>query len=348
MQASVLPSIDTVAIAFVRGLVAAARDRGCDVDAWLRATGIAPLALHAPGAVVTADQYIALFRLAVQQLQDEGLGFFSRAMRPGSYALVMHALMDCGTMERAVRRLGQGYGLLLDDARFDCLEQEGLLGLRLHLPAQPTREREYVHEFLLRVFLHSLVWLQGGRLRAERIEFAIAPPAHVTDYRTVFPGDVRFERECSALWFSQRALAEPIRRDGAALREFLALAPGHVVVPRRTDRTTIARVRRLLQSERPRWPDLPAVADALHVSVSALQRKLAAEGSTFQEVRTGLRRDLAMVRLHSSDVPLAEVAAELGFADNAAFQRAFKAWTGMAPGAYRLHGSTPTRAAGSS
>lgn len=329
----------TVSMAFVKGMLSAARDQQPDWTSWVEALGIQPELMDEPGARVTADQYIALYRVLRARLNDEGLGFFSRAMRPGSYALVMRSLISASTLAHAARRLANGYGLLLDDAGFDVAPDGALLGLRLFLPAQTTREPAYVHEFMLRVFLHSLVWLSGGELRARRIDFACAAPPHAGEYATVFPGAVTFGQPASALWFDAEALAGPVQRDSAALREYLAKAPGHVVLPRRTDRRMIARVRQYLQQARPAWPDLPAVADALHVSVKSMQRKLLAEGSSFKEVRNELRRDIAVQRLNTSTVPLAAIADELGFADNAAFQRAFKAWTGTAPGTYRSRGS---------
>ena len=75
------------------------------------------------------------------------------------------------------------------------------------------------------------------------------------------------------------------------------------------------------------------------MAASTLQRRLAADGTSFQALKDELRRDLAIVRLNTSTVPLATLADELGFADSAAFQRAFKGWTGSAPGAYRRGGA---------
>ena len=100
-----------------------------------------------------------------------------------------------------------------------------------------------------------------------------------------------------------------------------------------------ARVRSHLQQAQPAWPDLAATADALHMAASTLQRRLATDGTSFQALKDELRRDLAIVRLNTSTVPLAALAYELGFADSAAFQRAFKHWTGSAPGAYRRDGA---------
>ena len=71
------------------------------------------------------------------------------------------------------------------------------------------------------------------------------------------------------------------------------------------------------------------------MSVSALQRHLAVEGKSFQVLKDELRRDMAIVRLTSTDAALSAIAAELGFADGTAFQRAFKSWTGSTPGVYR-------------
>jgi len=196
----------------------------------------------------------------------------------------------------------------------------------------------FLHELLLRVFWRVLAWLAGGQLPAARFDFAFESPPYSGSYGKIFPAPLRFDCSRSAFWFDANWLPSPVRRDEAALRAFLADARTQVIVPRRGDDLLSARVRSHLQHAQPAWPDLVATAQALHMSSSTLQRRLAGEGTTFQSLKDELRRDTAIVRLHASTVPLATLAFELGFADSAAFQRAFKVWTGSAPGAYRRGG----------
>ena len=135
-----------------------------------------------------------------------------------------------------------------------------------------------------------------------------------------------------------------MRRDESALRAFLADAQTYIILPRRGEDSVGARVRTHLQQAQPAWPawpawpDLEGAAAALHMSSSTLQRHLASEGTSFRSLKDELRRDIAIVRLNTSAVPLATLAWELGFVDSAAFQRAFKGWTGNAPGSYRRKG----------
>lgn len=154
----------------------------------------------------------------------------------------------------------------------------------------------------------------------------------------LFPAPLVFEQRQSAFWFDATLLQEPVRRDEAALRAFLADAQTYVIVPWRSDDAVSARVRSHLQQKQPTWPNLETTAAALHMAPSTLQRRLAGEGTTFQSLKDELRRDIAIVRLNTSAVPLTTLAYDLGFADSSAFQRAFKGWTGSAPGTYRLVG----------
>ena len=95
---------------------------------------------------------------------------------------------------------------------------------------------------------------------------------------------------------------------------------------------------------------------ALNISPGALKCRVEEGGWSFQAIKDPLRRDLAINRRAKTRQALAEVAAELGFADSAAFYRAFVRWTGMAPAHYRqrlqaagngslslIHISEPTR-----
>jgi AraC-like DNA-binding protein len=54
-----------------------------------------------------------------------------------------------------------------------------------------------------------------------------------------------------------------------------------------------------------------------------------------------LRRDLAIHRLTQTRDSISDIANTLGLGDIASFYRAFRGWTGVAPGAYRRDGGAP-------
>lgn len=330
-----LPPPVTISIALVHGMLSGLCERGQAVEAFLGAAGIGPELLEQANARVTAAQYVALFRTLTDRLDDEALGLLSRPLKRGSFALMARSAIGAGTLEVAMRRIARTFGLLQDDVVLEPVREQGLAGLALRFSNPSAQRLLFLHQMLLRIVWRLLAWLAGGRLTIARFDFAFEPPPEASGYGKVFPGVLRFGQPQSAFWFEAALLQTPVRRDEAALRAFLAISQAEVIVPRRADDAVSARVRSHLQHAQPAWPDLAATADALHMSTSTLQRRLASEGISFQSLKDQLRRDIAIVRLSTSKVPLAALAHELGFADSAAFQRAFKCWTGSAPGAYR-------------
>ena len=332
-----LPSPVTVPIAFVHGMLSGVASRGIGGEAFLADAAIDPVLLTQPGARVTADQYVALFQSLTDRLDDDLLGFLPRPLRRGSFALIVRSAAAEDTLALALRRAARTFGLLQTEIDLQLVQDAPLAGIRLHFHDPAAGQQVFLHELLLRSFWRLLAWLAGGRLPAARFDFAFAAPAHAGSYGKIFPAPLCFGQPQSAFWFDARHLPQPVRQDKPAVRAFLADARAHIIVPRRADQAS-ERVRLHLQQAQPAWPDLGHTAAALHMAASTLQRRLAADGTSYQALKDALRRDLAIVRLNTSTVPLAALAEELGFADSAAFQRAFKQWTGSPPGAYRRRG----------
>jgi AraC-like DNA-binding protein len=104
----------------------------------------------------------------------------------------------------------------------------------------------------------------------------------------------------------------------------------------------VIRVRDLLRAALPATLSLEEVADQLHLSPRTVHRRLEEEGSSFRAIKDALRRDMALSRLTKTHDTIAQIAADLGYADTSAFYRAFVEWTGMAPVHYRRHWSSKT------
>lgn len=81
---------------------------------------------------------------------------------------------------------------------------------------------------------------------------------------------------------------------------------------------------------------LPLVAAEMSCTPRTFQRRLASYHLRYQDLLDGLREQLAKRYLSRGELTLAQLTQLLGFSEQSAFQRAFKQWTGMTPGQYRL------------
>lgn len=82
-------------------------------------------------------------------------------------------------------------------------------------------------------------------------------------------------------------------------------------------------------------PTLEQVAEQLNMAPWTVRRKLIDDGSNYQHTLNKTRQDLAISYVCDTALTLGEIAYLLGFGSPTAFQRAFKRWTGIAPGQFR-------------
>jgi AraC-like DNA-binding protein len=89
--------------------------------------------------------------------------------------------------------------------------------------------------------------------------------------------------------------------------------------------------------------ELEDVARSSGTSTRSLQRMLHAAGLSFRQVVDDVRRELALRHMHAGRLSVSELAVVLGFADATSFHRAFRRWTGSAPGEYAREHLGPDR-----
>lgn len=325
----------TISIAYVHSMLHGVQTQGMAVDVFLADAGIAPELLSQNNARITVAQYVELFKSLVERLDDDLMGFHSRRLKRGSFALMARSAIGAPNLEVAIRRIARAYRLLQDDVLMEILRDGTQAGFTLRYTDPASPKHNFLPELILRVYWQLFVWLTGGKFKVTRFDFAFAPPAYADSYSQVFPGTLRFHCERSGFWFDASFLNCRIVQDEKALFSFLSNAQRNVLLPQKNNALVSSSVRNHLQQTLPSWPGMIETASALHMSPATLQRRLASEGTSFQSLKDALRRDMAIVRLSNSDEQVVGLANELGFSDSASFQRAFKAWTGSAPGAYR-------------
>jgi len=322
-------------MAFARAIVAAYRRRGQDPVRVLRLAQITPATLQDPDGRITAVQMETLSGAAMQELDDEALGAFSRRLPWGSYGMVARAALSSPDLGVALKRWCRYHGLLADDITLDV----SLAGPTAAITIEERRDLGTAREFCLVHVLrnvHGLAcWYVDSRIPLADAAFPFAAPPHAAAYPLMFPGPVRFGVAQAALRFDARYLALPLRRDEQALRQMLQRAVPLMVLQYRRDRLLVQQVRQALAAHPQRTHSAEGLASLLHVSVRTLHRQLKEAGASLQSLKDDVRCERAKDLLYRSGMPIKQVAQAAGFRNEKSFIRAFRQWTGTSPAEFR-------------
>jgi AraC-like DNA-binding protein len=325
-------------MAFVLAVVRGFERYGADPSEALQRAQIAPSQLRRPEARVTAVQFETLCGTAMQELDDEALGWFSRRLPWGSYGLLCRASLGAPNLGVALKRWCRHHRLLSDDIVLSLAADGHVARLAIDEQRDLGDLREFCLLTSLRYVHGYACWAVDSRIALRDASFPFAAPPHAGVYPLLFPGSVQFNAAQAGFSFDAHYLALPLRRDERALRTMLQHALPLTVLQYRRDRLLVQRVRELLHDPSADALHGEGLARALNISLRTLHRHLRLEGASVQSLKDEVRCSRAQDLLRRTRQPVKQIAHQLGYRSEKSFARAFRQWTGATPSDWRTAG----------
>jgi AraC-like DNA-binding protein len=312
-----------------RAFLAAMERLGYDPGVLRDAAGVTPEVVADPDARVSCEAYGAAVAAAQRTRPIANLPLrFALDTAIGDYPLLDYVVVTSNTVGEGVAALARYSNLVNLGVDFDLREDED--PVRVVMTGLP-----FSVEISALLAVRHLRAEADGPLRFAGVSFTHAPD-DAAEIERVLAVPVRGNAPWSGFAMDRESWTMPLRRRDPALRQLLARQADEESSRAPAGDGFALKVRRALE-RRVGGGDtrVGAIARELAVSARSLQRRLAAEGSSYGELLDDVRREAAERYLHGSRLAAAEVGYLLGFAEPAAFHRAFRRWTGLTPQAFR-------------
>jgi len=215
----------------------------------------------------------------------------------------------------------------------ETVGEVSLLGYAIHQPG--TKASAQIYDLALAIACNILRSLCGRDWRASEVLLSRRVPRDVAPYQRFFQAPLRFDAEQSAVAFPSRWLDHRLVSADPLLHRHLEDEAS--ALHARSEGDVLRSLRQLLRKTlATQKTSLALVARQLGVHERTLNRRLRAEGTTFQREFEAVRYATAQQLLGETEMSLAQVAAALEYADASAFSRAFKRWAGVTPAQWRM------------
>ncbi|BAN47238.1 AraC family transcriptional regulator [Metapseudomonas resinovorans] len=317
------------------GLVTEVEKLGGDLESLLGEAGLSLDQLGDHDCFIGLDSVIRVLALAAGRLACPALGM-RIAQHQGFFALgllgkLVAAEPDLGAAFKAVQRYlalhnnAEQWRMQVHSGRAYLQRIEQFYGL--------PQAQQY-RELALATYVRLAMELGGPDARPIRVEISHSRIASVKLYQQYFGCEVLFDREHDCLVYDEKVMRYPVRpipelavdQADEYRRARLANLRGSLELQ---VRSLIAQALGFNQHS------LESVAALMDMHPRTLQRRLREQGLGFQPLLQEVKMQLACWHLEASAIDLTLLSHALGYNELAAFSKAFKNHTGVAPSHWR-------------
>ncbi len=311
--------------------------RGIDPIPLFWETGLDPERLSSPRARYPREEARLAWLRASETVGDPGFGLTAAEVwQPTDFHALGFAFLASTTLRNALNRVVHYHAVVDNTVSYFLVERDDRATFSYQLEHGGFDDPASLEDARWAIVLDACRRVYGTELDPLEVGFVHSDPGSAMGkFYGFFRCPMRFGEPVPSMTFPAEVLDRPL---SSANRE-LALAHDRVLgefVAKLQRDDIVSRTKSAISDWLPSGDfSSEAVARALHMSPRSLQRKLAAQGTTFRKLLQAVREELAQSYLADGSLTLLEISYLLGFSEQSAFSRAFKRWTGSTPQDFR-------------
>ena len=275
------------------------------------------------------------WKKAEAQIAEPGFGLRAADhLHPSHLGALGYAWLASTSLRTALNRISRYVHFVADDIEVN-LDETGDLLIVTVTEAGNSERSAWGSDSSLAILVALCRMNYGDRLTPVTVEFRHAAPDDTGGYFGFFRCPVQFGRAADRITLPKSIVDEKL----PSANPQLAQLSDQVMIQtlgRLSKERIVPRVKSVIIDLLPSGNvSDEQVAAELNMSTRALQRKLNRKETTFKQLLTEIRQELADKYIRNNQLSLTEISFMLGFSEVSSFSRAFKRWNGESPSEYR-------------
>lgn len=311
---------------------------GHDPAPIFRAQNIDVRTISDPNARARKSALTAVWANAEKLIDDPAFGLKSAEfLHPSHLGALGYAWLTSTSLRTALNRLSRYVHFIADNIEVGLDEKDDQVRVTVR-ESDVVSRMVWASDSSLAIVTALCRMNYGVALNPVAVDFQHAEPRNSGKYYALFRCPVGFSRGADCITLHTNVVDKKL----PSANPQLAQLNDQVMIQtlgRLSKERIVPRVKSIIIENLPSGSvSDEMVAAELNMSTRALQRKLQRKETTFKQLLTETRQELADKYIRNNQLSLTEISFMLGFSEVSSFSRAFKRWTGESPSDYRQAG----------